>query len=57
MVMYMETFLKRLSAYVAEYPLDFCAADTESILEAIYWVYGESHSIDNDAPSESGGSV
>lgn len=45
----METFLKRLSAYVAEHPPDLQATDADSILEAIYWVYCESNSMDSDA--------
>ena len=44
----MEEYLRKLSTYVAEHPLDIHSDDVHTILDALFWAYCESAGADNE---------
>ena len=44
----MEEYLQKLSAYIAEHPLDIHSDDVHTILDALFWAYCESAGTDNE---------
>ena len=45
----MEEFLRKLSAYIAEHPQILHSEDTDTILDALFWVYSEAACADGQA--------
>ena len=45
----MNEWVDNLSAYIKEHPPGFRAANTDSVLDALFWVYTESNRLDNSA--------